>query len=250
MRHFGDITKINGAELPPVDIVTGGSPVNYCVGQMTLDDYEENEEYSVRRINYHEAIPYVLNIHYARRIPNIVFAFGLFHKSDCVGCVTYGIPASPCLCKGIAGIDHKQEVLELNRLVIVPGHEGKNLASMLIGRSLKMIPGNHYIVSYADAGAWGHIGYVYQATNWMYTGMTKRRTDIAGDGGANAHARHYKKGDTNRIVRSEKHRYVYIVAESKKQRKKMLKDLKYKPLPYYPKGDSRHYDTENPKGLI
>lgn len=26
MRHYGDIMKLNGAELPPVDIITGGSP--------------------------------------------------------------------------------------------------------------------------------------------------------------------------------------------------------------------------------
>lgn len=26
MRHVGDITKLNGAELPPVDVMTGGSP--------------------------------------------------------------------------------------------------------------------------------------------------------------------------------------------------------------------------------
>ena len=26
MRHYGDITKLNGAELPIVDIITGGSP--------------------------------------------------------------------------------------------------------------------------------------------------------------------------------------------------------------------------------
>ena len=26
MIHVGDITKLNGAELPPVDIITGGSP--------------------------------------------------------------------------------------------------------------------------------------------------------------------------------------------------------------------------------
>ena len=26
MKHFGDITKLNGAELPIVDIITGGSP--------------------------------------------------------------------------------------------------------------------------------------------------------------------------------------------------------------------------------
>ncbi len=26
MKHFGDITKLNGAELPFVDVITGGSP--------------------------------------------------------------------------------------------------------------------------------------------------------------------------------------------------------------------------------
>ena len=26
MIHLGDITKINGAEIPPVDVITGGSP--------------------------------------------------------------------------------------------------------------------------------------------------------------------------------------------------------------------------------
>jgi DNA (cytosine-5)-methyltransferase 1 len=26
MKHYGDITKLNGADLPPVDVITGGSP--------------------------------------------------------------------------------------------------------------------------------------------------------------------------------------------------------------------------------
>ncbi len=26
MKHLGDITKINGAEIEPVDVITGGSP--------------------------------------------------------------------------------------------------------------------------------------------------------------------------------------------------------------------------------
>ena len=26
MKHYGDISKINGAELEPVDLITGGSP--------------------------------------------------------------------------------------------------------------------------------------------------------------------------------------------------------------------------------
>jgi len=31
MLHVGDITKLNGAELPPVDIITGGSPCQDCL---------------------------------------------------------------------------------------------------------------------------------------------------------------------------------------------------------------------------
>ena len=30
MVHVGDITKLNGAELPPVDIICGGSPCQDC----------------------------------------------------------------------------------------------------------------------------------------------------------------------------------------------------------------------------
>lgn len=26
MKHLGDITKLNGAKIPPVDVITGGSP--------------------------------------------------------------------------------------------------------------------------------------------------------------------------------------------------------------------------------
>ena len=31
MTHVGDITKLNGAELPPVDIICGGSPCQDCL---------------------------------------------------------------------------------------------------------------------------------------------------------------------------------------------------------------------------
>lgn len=31
MIHVGDITKLNGAKLPPVDIICGGSPCQDCL---------------------------------------------------------------------------------------------------------------------------------------------------------------------------------------------------------------------------
>jgi hypothetical protein len=192
----------------------------------------------VRKISYHDALPMITNIHYARRIPSIQFAFGLFDGESMIGVVTYGQPASPTLCRGIAGNENKHKVLELNRLVLI-SKPPKNSASMLVGRSLKQLPKNMFVVSYADAEGWGHVGYVYQATNWLYTGMTKRRTDIYSGG---KHARHYEEKEKRRQLRTAKHRYVYLTGNKKKQ----LKELKYPVYKEYPKGDSRKYDVNNP----
>ena len=82
----------------------------------------------------------------------------------------------------------------------------------------------------------------YQATNWLYTGKTAERTDIYSDG----HSRHYEKQEKRRITRTGKHRYVYLVG-NKKERKEMMRELRYEVFKEYPKGDSKHYDTKNPK---
>ena len=37
-----------------------------------------NEVYTVRKISYNDTKPFLLNVHYARRMPNIMYAFGLF----------------------------------------------------------------------------------------------------------------------------------------------------------------------------
>ena len=204
-----------------------------------------NNEIEVRRISYEETKPFLLGIHYARRMPCVQFAFGLFIDNELVGVVTYGQPASPSLCKGVAGIENKKHVLELNRLVIKPDCKGDNLASQLVGKSLKQLPPYTFVVSYADCGGWGHVGYIYQATNFLYTGMTKPRIDKFSDG----HPRHYSKDETRRQIRTPKHRYVFLVGD-RRQKKQMLKELRYEVYPEYPKGDSRHYDTDNPVGLI
>lgn len=195
----------------------------------------------IRQITYAQTKPFLLNIHYARRMPCVQYAFGLFDdKKELIGVCTYGIPASPALCVGVAGKENKEKVLELNRLAIKPDSP-KNSASMLVGKSLKMLPKGLFIVSYADAEGWGHVGYVYQATNWIYTGMTKRRTDIFSTG----HSRHYSKTETKRQIRTAKHRYIYLTGD-KRERKAQLLALKYPIIKEYPKGDSRHYDINNP----
>ena len=88
-----------------------------------FDIIETNDKY-VRRIESYEAVPFIKNIHYSRKVPNITDAFGLFVNGDLIGVVTYGIPASPSLCKGLAGEENRYRVKELNRLVILPKFNG------------------------------------------------------------------------------------------------------------------------------
>lgn len=187
-------------------------------------------------IKYFEAEPWLLEKHYAKRMCPISFAFGLYDDEQLVGVVTYGVPASPFLCMGVCGIDNKDKVLELNRLCLNDGV--KNGASFLVSKSLQMLPKPTIVVSYADT-AMGHVGYIYQASNFLFTGTTKERTDMAGEDGK--HSRHNLGNSENRINRSAKHRYVYFVG-SKPQKNSLLKQLNYEVLPY-PKGDSQRYDS-------
>lgn len=187
-------------------------------------------------INSFEVEPWLLEKHYAKRMCPISYAFGLYDDEKLIGIVTYGVPASPNLCMGICGTDNKDKVLELNRLCLNDGV--KNGASFLVSKSLQMLPKPTIVVSYADT-AMGHVGYIYQASNFLFTGTTKERTDMAGEDGK--HSRHNLGNSENRINRSAKHRYVYFVG-SKSQKSSLLKQLNYEISPY-PKGDSQRYDA-------
>ena len=188
----------------------------------------------VRAIPREQAVGWILEKHYAHRIPSISWAFGLYLDGVLSGIVSYGTPASPSLVVGVCGENNADKVIELNRLVINEGVP-KNSASYLVGQSLRLLPKPKIIVSYADTGQ-GHIGYIYQATNFIYTGITVARTDI--DTGEK-HSRHYDKGGdySKRKDRSQKHRYIYFAGCPE-----LRKVLRYKEEPY-PKGESKRYDS-------
>lgn len=186
-------------------------------------------------IKSEQTYPWLLQKHYAKRIPNIMFAFGLYVDDVLKGIVTFGMPASNALCFGVCGREHQSKVLELNRLCLMDNV--KNQSSFLVSNAIKLLPKPSIIVSYADSGK-GHVGYVYQATNFLFTGTTKERTDMfAGEG---KHSRH---GTSNgeRQLRTAKHRYVYFHG-SKTEKKLLIKSLNYKVMPY-PKGETKNYDS-------
>lgn len=133
-------------------------------------------------------------------------------------------------------------------MAIRPDKNGDNRASFLVSRSLKLLPRHTFVVSYADTG-WTHVGYVYQACNFLYTGLSAKRLDTYQPEGK--HGRNYDKNNHSDLhqTRNPKHRYVYLVG-TKNDKKKMIKELKYKVLDKYPKGDETRYDTDNPKITI
>jgi hypothetical protein len=202
------------------------------------------ENYFVKQIDYKTAMNIIVEKHYLHRKAPCSIAFGLFHGigGGCnmlLGVICYGTPSSSSLRKGIAGEENTHNVIELTRLWVddcVP----RNGESFLIGRTLSLC-GKPIVVSYAEIQQ-GHIGTVYQATNWLYTGLSAKRTNWTVEG-IDKHCQTLadkytvaeikeKYGDKFTLVdRPRKHRYVFINAKGKKK-KQFLSQLKYKTYPY------------------
>lgn len=202
--------------------------------------------YSVREVEAKELHHLILEKHYAKRLPSISFAWGLYDSQDSlVGGLTIGKPASAPLCVGVCGKENSKKVYELNRLILLPGLP-QNTSSFFVGKALKSLKSKDLvIVSYSDTGM-GHTGYTYQATNFIYTGLTVSRTDKYTPPGT--HSRHYDDSSPHlRKVRTSKHRYVFFT----NKRNRALRDsLKYPVLPY-PKGDNSYYSLgEGQKTMI
>ena len=204
--------------------------------------------FSVYQIKSQDTYEWFLKKHYAKRIPPITFAFGLYEGKTLVGVISYGSPPSHTLCVGVCGEKNSEKVLELNRLCLEDNKN--NQASFFIAKTLKLLPKPKIVVSYADTSM-NHIGYVYQATNFIYTGLSDKRTEWR-EKNSNKHSKTISQQvslscrqanlDKYEVVnRPRKHRYIYFCG-SKTQRKSLIKDLKYSILPY-PKGESEKYDS-------
>jgi len=195
----------------------------------------------IKKISRNECEPFIIGIHYAKRWPSISYAFGLFDNDGLIGVCTYGTPPSAPLRMGIAGKKYKSDVLELNRLCLK--YNRKNEASFLVGNSIKLLPKNKIIVSFADISQ-NHIGIIYQATNFLYTGLSAKRREWKVKGKEHLHSIFIAdefRGVKNRAQamrdkygsdfylkwRPRKHRYIFI--HGSKSFKKIVKsELRYK----------------------
>jgi len=175
--------------------------------------------------------------------------FGLFKGYRLIGVCTFGQPPSPSLCKGLAGVENKHRVLELNRLWIMD-ETPKNTESWFVSRCLKQLrqlaPERYYIISYSDISQ-GHEGIIYRALSFLYLGLSDKHNKWIVEGTtyhskslANMGSKKFlmeKFGDRFKIVdRPRKHRYLFVNRKGN-IRKKAIKAVKYKIHDKYPGPD-------------
>jgi hypothetical protein len=163
--------------------------------------------------------------HYLHSFPGgTKLAFGAFLDSRLLGALTLG--AGPANCYSLVEGATPDDCLTLSRLWLsdeLPKNSESRFISVVL-RSLKKHSGLKFLVSYADP-AQGHVGTIYQATSWTYTGLSEATPlyDI-GDGrhyhsrslshsfGSHGLAHFQRHGIEVKLVPQQaKHRYLYFL---------------------------------------
>lgn len=120
-----------------------------------------------------KAIKYACkNFHYSQSVPTVQYAYNVYNdKDEWCGVILFGGGANNNLAKSF---DLRNgEVLELERVALNGKQEQTSKAVSIALRLLhKENPIVKLVVSYADHRQ-KHLGIIYQATNWIYLGMTK-----------------------------------------------------------------------------
>jgi len=193
-----------------------------------------------------EAKPWILERHYAKRMPMIEHCFGLFDGSVCAGVCSFG--------DGSGNINNNSlgeyKMNELNRLIVSEGLP-KNTSSWFVARCLEMLPSPRVLISYADSD-FGHVGYIYQATNWIYTGESEGRRIYMKDGKEYHRKSVYDMLGKHDLADAEragfvyhkgkpKHRY-FMFLGNRREKREMASLLPYPVLPY-PKGETTRYEA-------
>ena len=192
---------------------------------------------------------FVSKKHYSRR-PSIFWSgFALVEDDSIQGVAVFGQPSPPL--QKYAFKDREFRMYELARVVVQT--KTKNAASFLIGGALQQLePRPCAVVSFADSEQ-GHAGYIYQATNWLYTGATVSHDHLYIVDGKRTHPMSLRdKGITNpkewadangieTVKPMEKHRYFYLCGD-RRQKRDMLARLAYPVVDQYPKIEPHRYD--------
>ena len=177
----------------------------------------------------HKAAKYACeHWHYSKTIPRCgLVKVGVWEGGTFIGCIIYSFGATKNLVTPYGLI--LTEGCELTRIAL---KKHKNYVSKMLSLSLKFLkksnPGLRLVVSFADPEQ-GHHGGIYQATNWVYTGITNKTSSYIDGKGRKWHARNVgqdlRKPQTmalrkecTKVEHVGKHRYLMPLDDEMRQR--------------------------------
>lgn len=214
-----------------------------------VDDFPPVRKLTVGPASTRDVQEFARRYHYTGVGNNANWRCGLWHGLALHGVVAYNLPTRS-VCASVFGEEHLHRVWHMGRL-IMSDNSPRNSESRLIGGSLKAIrqefPDVWAVLTYAATDA-GHLGYVYQATNALYTGTGgdphyfvdqdghRRGTHLDGRGVGAVRAAEL---NWTRLRGGPKHRYLYVLGTSKQRRARMAL-LKLPVLPYPKDRDGCH----------
>lgn len=228
------------------------------IEECDCDTYLTNNiktSFCIKELDYNTAMRLVVKNHYLHRQAPCSRSYGIYcNKCEKIaGLIIYGVSCSSTLLKGICGEEEKSNIYELTRLWIKDGTP-KNMESFLIGNTLKMLD-KEIIVSFADSDH-GHVGTVYQASNFIYCGLSAKFKDPKIKGLEHQHHATYANGmnmqeirdkygadNVYYVDRSRKHRYIFFNS-NKKRKKDLLSKLRYPILPYPKKLENNEAEND------
>ena len=133
-------------------------------------------KYEVKEISKEDALNMIQKYHYSNTLPKINKYFvGFFLNSNLVGVVTLGWGTRPkhTIQRIFPSLDTK-DYLEIGRMCMTK-EMPRNSESQMISQLIKWIKSNHpelkVLFTWAD-GMVGKVGYVYQASNFIYAGYS------------------------------------------------------------------------------
>lgn len=201
--------------------------------------FKRVRDYKVERIPCKQAKEYIIKNHYSHGCHNGPSpCYGLFEDNNLIGVLMFATPCSENVRASVFGEQYKDCVTELHRLHILDVTP-KNAESWFISRCLKLLrqdkPQIKAVISFSDLTE-GHSGVIYQATNAYRCGHTGKATFYVDETGRLRHPRQCgvnitkdmaKEKGWKAIKRGAKNRYIYILGQSKKERKKYINMCRY-----------------------
>lgn len=144
-----------------------------------------NKTYVCLEITTKEANDIVKAYHYSGKVvKNSTLHLGIFNKqNELVGCLQFGTSMNQQTPNRI--VESGDCMFELNRMVMADS-EPRNSESQAISLCIKWLrkfrPDIKWLLSFSD-GKESNVGYIYQATNWIYIGyiISDSFYDLDGD---------------------------------------------------------------------